>query len=292
MKLKEYRIPMPLTLDEYRLGQQWTEIELLRETLQTSSTCVTFYDHVNEQERSEIITEKVPHALQSKLTSSTPMTHRKYHIKDQQSKLFDFFLFKPKIELILDEYSWDRWPYTLTIVENLENDVRIVIQSCCQPLSSSSIDPTSHRCFSLTNEQTKALKDYELINISERCEERREYRADEDPTRNVSRKKAQLLPLQANSRWYENTTRNHPLVCVCKLIELVMLSEGHGDSSLLTKATNRLIVRLRSSLVFVAIPSASVVVGEQNSTRTLPSLPSEDDLSSRSVDRSDDREHS
>ena len=118
MKLKEYRIPIPLTLNEYHLGQQWTELELLKETLQTSSTCITVYEHVNEQERLEIIQDKIPLTLKTNITSSTLLTHKKYNIKEPTSKFFEFLFFKTKTNLILDEYSWDNWPYTLTIIEN------------------------------------------------------------------------------------------------------------------------------------------------------------------------------
>lgn len=60
MKLKEYRIPLPLTLDEYRLGQQWTENELLKETFPTCSTCRIMNEQITEEKRTEIIRKKFP----------------------------------------------------------------------------------------------------------------------------------------------------------------------------------------------------------------------------------------
>jgi hypothetical protein len=238
MKLKEYRIPIPLTLDEYHLGQQWTELELIKETLQTCSTCVTICDNISEQERLEIFQEKIPLTLQTQITSSTQMTHKKYNIKDQTPKFLECFLFKSKSDLILDEYSWDNWPYTLTVIENLEYYIRIIIQSCYR----STITDDHQFVFSLNDEQMKYLKDYEIINIAERLDEKKDYRVDEDPTRNISIKKPHLLPLQLNTKWYENWPKNQSSMCVYKLIELITFNEKNDEKSFFTKATNKLLV--------------------------------------------------
>jgi len=243
MKLKEYRIPMPLTLDEYHLGQQWTEIELIKENLKTCSTSITIYDTINEQERFKIINEKVPLTLQSNITSSTIMTHKKYNIKDPKSKLFQLFLFKSKTDLILDEYSFDNWPYTLTIIESLDYSIRIIIQSYYINNSLLLLNQNSQFYFSLNDEQMKYLKDYEIINITERLDEKKEYRLDEDPTRNISVKKPNLLPLQLNTKWYENLPKNQTSMCAYKLIELIILNEKNDQKSFFTKTTNKILVK-------------------------------------------------
>lgn len=82
------------------------------------------------------------------------------------------------------------WPYTLTIIENLDHSFRILIQSYYinDHLSIINNARNSQFYFSLTEEQMKYLKDYEIINIAERIDEKKEYRIDEDPTRNISRK--------------------------------------------------------------------------------------------------------
>ncbi|CAF0849875.1 unnamed protein product [Adineta ricciae] len=237
MKLKEYRIPMPLSLDEYHLGQQWTEIELLKETLQTCATHVTMFENITEQERMKIINDKVPLPLRDKISFLTPMTHRQYQIKDQKSKFFNFVFFKPKTDLVLDEYSWDSWPYTLTIVENLENSIRIIVQSYCQTNSPLAINQNCQVYFPLNTDQMRISKDYEIINVSERLDEKRDYRIDEDPTRNISLKKPNLLPLELNSKWYENQSS----ICVYKIVELMMLNDSNEEKSFLSKATNKII---------------------------------------------------
>jgi hypothetical protein len=243
MKLKEYRIPLPLTLDEYRRGQQWTENELLKETIQTYSTSIIFDNYFNEEKRLEIINEKIPLNLKSYITSSTLITHKKYHIKNQKSKFFELFFFNSKTDLILDEYAFNNWPYTLTIIENLDYSLRIFIQSYYIN------HHLSQFYFSLTDEQMKYLKDYEIINIAERFEEKnKDYRIDEDPTRNISRKKPNILPLQLNTKWYENWPKTQPSMCVYKLIEVILFNE----KSFFTKATNKLLVeKKRISLFFV-----------------------------------------
>lgn len=58
MRLKEYRIPIPLILDEYQLGKQGIEIQLIKEILQICSTYFTIYEHTTEQECSDIINGK------------------------------------------------------------------------------------------------------------------------------------------------------------------------------------------------------------------------------------------
>jgi hypothetical protein len=238
MKFKEYRIPMPLTLNEYRLGQQWTENELFQEIF---PTCIT----MNDQKRLEIIEEKIPVNLKSNITSETLITHKKYNLKDQKPKFLGLLFSNSKTDLILDEYSFDNWPYTLTIIENLDYSIRIIIQSYYinNHLSNIYQNSNSQLYFSLNNEQMKYLKDYEIINISERLEDKKDYRIDEDPTRNVSRKKPYLLPLQLNTKWYENWPNNQESMCVYKLIELIIFNE----ESFFTKATNKLIVKIKIS---------------------------------------------
>lgn len=246
MKLKEYRIPIPLTLDEYRLGQQWTEIELLKETFRSSSSSLTIYDHPSEQERSDLIREKIPVTLKTNITSSTTMTHKQYNIKDQIPKFVELLLVKSKADLVLDEYCWDDWPYTLTIIENVDFHLRVIIQSYYRHNHLTSIthsNPNLQLFFSLNEDQMKCLKEYEIINITERLEEK-EYRSDEDPTRTYSARKPHLLPLQLNMKWYENWPRTHSSMCVYKLIELVMFDER----SLLNKATNKILVSLSLTL--------------------------------------------
>jgi len=235
MKLKEYRIPIPLTLDEYRLGQQWTEIELFKETLQTCSTSITIYDNLTEEKRLEILNEKIPLNLKSNITSTTIVQHKKYNLKDQKPKFLELFFLNTKTELILDEYSFNNWPYTLTIIENFDYSIRIIIQSYYINHNNNN----SHLYFSLNNEQIKYLKDYEIINIAERLDDKNDYRIDEDPTRNISKKKPNILPLEFNTKWYENWPKNQPLMCVYKLIELIIFNE----KSFFTKATNKFLVK-------------------------------------------------
>lgn len=238
MKFKEYCIPLPLTLDEYRRGQQWTENELLKESFQTCSTSILLDEQLVDEKRVKIINEKLPFSYRTHLTSSTNITHKKYHIKNPKSKLFDFFRLHSKTDFILDEFSFNNWPYTLTILENLDHSLRIFIQSFYM---NNMLNQSEHSqlYFALNDEQMKDFNQYEIINIAERIEEKKDYRIDEDPTRNISRKKPHILPLQLNSKWYENWPNNQPSMCVYKLIELIHCN----DKSLLTKATNKLLVR-------------------------------------------------
>lgn len=241
MKLKEYRIPLPITLDEYRRGQQWTEIELLKETFQTSSTSLILNESITDEKHLQIIYEKLPFSFKSHLTPSMMITHKKYQIQNPKNKFFDFFLLNSKADLILEEYSINSWPYTLTILENLDHSLRILIQSFYINNHLAMLNQTdnSHVYFALNDQQIKALNEYEIINIAERLEEKKDYRIDEDPTRNFSRKKPHLLPLQFNSKWYEHWPRNQPSMCVYKLIELIIFNE----KSFITKATNKLLVK-------------------------------------------------
>jgi len=251
MKLKEYRIPIPLTLEEYRLGQQWTENELFKENLQT---CRTIYNNITEEKRLEIIKEKIPLNLKSIITSSTIITHKIYNFKDQKPKFIEFFFLNTKTDLILDEYSFNNWPYTLTIIENLDNSIRIIIQSYYinNNLSIINNNQNSQIYFSLNDEQIKYLKDYEIINISERLDDKKDYRIDEDPTRNISIKKPDLLPLELNTKWYENWPNNQPSMCVYKLIELIIFNE----KSFFTKATNKFLVKF---FFFVVVENISPI---------------------------------
>ncbi|CAM4816123.1 unnamed protein product [Rotaria magnacalcarata] len=241
MRLKEYRIPIPLTLDEYRLGQQWTEIELLKETLETCTTCIKIYDNITEQERLNIINEKIPLELKNNITSSTIITHKKYNIKDQTPKFLELLFSKPKTDLMLDEYSWDNWPYTLTIIENTDYYIRIIIQSYYINNNLSIINNNSPLNFPFNSEQIKYLKEYEIINIAERLDEKNDYRIDEDPTRNSSMKKPNILPLQLNTKWYENWPNQKSSMWVHKLIELIIVNENNDGKSFFTKTTDKIL---------------------------------------------------
>ncbi|CAF0839478.1 unnamed protein product [Rotaria sordida] len=170
------------------------------------------------------------------------MTHKKYNIKDQTPKFLELFFFKSKNDLILDEYSWDNWPYTLTIIENIDYYIRIIIQSYYRNNNLSFINNNNSQLyFTLNNEQIKYLKDYEIINIAERLDEKKDYRLDEDPTRNLSIKKPNILPLQLNTKWYENWSNNQSSMCVYKLIELIIFNENNDEKSFLTKTTNKIL---------------------------------------------------
>ena len=240
MKFKEYRIPLPLTLDEYRRGQQWTENELLKETFQTCSTLILLDEQITDEQHAKIIWEKLPFSYKSHLAPSTSITHKKYRIQNSKSKLFDFFLLNTKADFILDEFSFNNWPYTLTILENVEYSLRIFIQSFYVNNHLTMFNRAEHCQFYFpwnNDDERKSFNQYEIINIAERFDEKKDYRIDEDPTRNFSRKKPHLLPLQLNSKWYENWPSHQPSMCVYKLIELILFNE----KSLLTKATNKLL---------------------------------------------------
>lgn len=281
MKLKEYRIPIPLTLDEYRLGQQWTENELLKETFQNCSTCLTIFDHVNEQERLDIIKDKIPNTWKTNITAATLMTHKRYNVKDQIPKYVEVLFLKSKTDLILDEYCWDDWPYTLTIIENVEHNMRILIRSYYRNNHLMSINETNTRnlqvFYSIDDEQTKYLRDYEIINIAERLDAK-EYRSDEDPTKVSSMKKPHLLPLQLNARWYENWPASQSSMCVYKLIELVMVDGKSDEKSFLGKAANKVLVSSNRIKSVNRTFCLQVVHHHQNTKNALSSFSSEINL--------------
>jgi hypothetical protein len=244
MKLKEYRIPMPLSLEEYRLGQRWTEMEMLKETFHRCSDHLTICDHLDSNDRSALIEEKIPFHLRARIDSSTAFIHKQYRITDQLPKLIGLFFSTSDHNLILDEYSWDQWPYTLTIIENNASRLRVIIQSYHRNNLVTCIHQSHNLSlfYSIGNEQLKHLKDYEVINIAERIDHK-DYRSDEDPTCNVSLKKPHLLPISADGKWYEQWSQTRASTCVYKLIELVFNDETHSQHSLIDRMTSRILVK-------------------------------------------------
>ena len=245
-KFKEYRIPMPLTLDEYRLGQRWTENELIKEMFENCSTCLTIFDHRDENERAQMLKEKFSTNLPMKINATTTMTHKRYNVKDQIPKYVENFFFKTKNEIFLDEFSWEIWPFTFTIIENVDFHWRIVIRSYHENHHSTNLYETNRKIlknfYSIDDEQEKFLRDFEILNIAERLDGK-DYRIDEDPTKSSSRKRTNLLPLEINSKWFENFPKTRSSMCVFKLIELVVLDE----KSLVNKAMNKFLVRFSFS---------------------------------------------
>ncbi|CAF0741267.1 unnamed protein product [Didymodactylos carnosus] len=216
MRYKEFRIPLPLTVDEYKIGQQWTELQILRETWISCQNCVTFID---EPKKEYEISASVHRPLKG------IHTHKKYNLTNQTPKFLDLISSKSSGNGIeLDECSWYDYPYTLTIIKNEEHRITITIQSVYLQDSGTTDNP-----FHLTKDQLDK-RTIEIINIASKVND--DYKKEEDPLLCQS-KKIERNPFSKS--WWESLTSNHqhnqaekhssqlddvPIMCCYKLVEI------------------------------------------------------------------------
>ncbi|NXH83320.1 PITM2 protein, partial [Edolisoma coerulescens] len=198
MLIKEYRIPLPMSVEEYRIAQLYMIQKKSRE-----ETC-------GEGSGVEIL-ENRPYV--DGPGGSGQYTHKVYHIGMHIPSWFRSIL--PKAALRVEEESWNAYPYTRTrytcpFVEKFSIDIETYYKT----------DPGDHNnVFNLsTAEKRQTILD--PIDIVKDPIPPHEYKAEEDPKlyKSVKTKRGPL-----SEDWiqeYKNNPGKYPVMCAYKLCKV------------------------------------------------------------------------
>ncbi|XP_072514184.1 membrane-associated phosphatidylinositol transfer protein 2-like isoform X4 [Salminus brasiliensis] len=198
MLIKEYRIPMPMSVEEYRIAQLYMIQKKSREESEGEGSGVE-------------ILENRPYT--DGPGGSGQYTHKVYHIGQHIPSWFRSIL--PKAALRVEEESWNAYPYTRTrytcpFVEKFSID----IETYYKPDTG-----TQNDVFSLSSAE-KRQRDIDPIDIVKDVIAPHEYLAEEDPKLYKS-VKTQRGPLTDD--WIEeinHTPGQMPVMCAYKLCKV------------------------------------------------------------------------
>ncbi|XP_066507092.1 membrane-associated phosphatidylinositol transfer protein 2 isoform X4 [Hoplias malabaricus] len=198
MLIKEYRIPMPMSVEEYRIAQLYMIQKKSREESEGEGSGVE-------------ILENRPYT--DGPGGSGQYTHKVYHIGQHIPSWFRSIL--PKAALRVEEESWNAYPYTRTrytcpFVEKFSID----IETYYKPDTG-----TQNDVFSLSSAE-KRQRDIDPIDIVKDVMAPHEYLAEEDPKLYKS-VKTQRGPLSDD--WIEEINHNlgqMPVMCAYKLCKV------------------------------------------------------------------------
>ncbi|KAL0965765.1 hypothetical protein UPYG_G00285430 [Umbra pygmaea] len=197
MLIKEYRIPMPMSVEEYRIAQLYMIQKKSRE------------ESCGEGSGVEILENK-PYV--DGPGGSGQYTHKVYHIGKHIPSWFCSIL--PQAALRVEEESWNAYPYTRTrytcpFVEKFSID----IETYYKP------DAGTQECFNLSLAEKRA-RTVDPIDIVKDYIAPHEYLVEEDPKLYVS-EKTQRGPLTDN--WIELITQEstqNTVMCAYKLCKV------------------------------------------------------------------------
>ncbi|XP_017344550.1 membrane-associated phosphatidylinositol transfer protein 2 isoform X6 [Ictalurus punctatus] len=198
MLIKEYRIPMPMSVEEYRIAQLYMIQKKSREESEGEGSGVE-------------ILENRPYT--DGPGGSGQYTHKVYHIGQHIPSWFRSIL--PKAALRVEEESWNAYPYTRTrytcpFVEKFSID----IETYYKPDTGN-----QNNVFNLSSAE-KRQRDIDPIDIVKDVIAPHEYLAEEDPKLYKS-VKTQRGPLSDN--WIQEIGHNPgkiPIMCAYKLCKV------------------------------------------------------------------------
>ncbi|XP_039936685.1 membrane-associated phosphatidylinositol transfer protein 2 isoform X6 [Hirundo rustica] len=198
MLIKEYRIPLPMSVEEYRIAQLYMIQKKSRE-----ETC-------GEGSGVEIL-ENRPYV--DGPGGSGQYTHKVYHIGMHIPSWFRSIL--PKAALRVEEESWNAYPYTRTrytcpFVEKFSIDIETYYKT----------DPGDHNNVFNLSAAEKRQTILDPIDIVKDPIPPHEYKAEEDP-RLYKSVKTKRGPLSED--WiqeYKNNPGKYPIMCAYKLCKV------------------------------------------------------------------------
>ncbi|KAI9560426.1 hypothetical protein GHT06_014443 [Daphnia sinensis] len=165
MLIKEFRIPMPLSVDEYQFGQLYAfSVESLNNT--------------GGGEGIEVIrSEPFKDVQMNNARHSGQYTYKIYHMGSKAPGFVKAFM--PKGSLEFHEESWNAYPYSKTVITNpkfMKENFQVTIESVHHP-GGSDVD----NILGLSEEM---LKEREVVHIDIANDKisSKDYKADLDPT--------------------------------------------------------------------------------------------------------------
>lgn len=196
MIIKEFRVVLPITVEEYQVGQLYSVAEASKNETGGGEGIQVLKNHPFEN---------VP-LLNGKFTTGQ-YTYKIYHLA---SKVPAFIrLLAPKGSLEIHEEAWNAYPYCKTVITNpdyMKNNFVISIETMHCPDRGE--QDNAHE---LTPEKLK-IRDVIFIDIANDSVETRDYKETEDPTKFRSEKTGRG-PL--TGKWQGTA---NPVMCAYKLV--------------------------------------------------------------------------
>ena len=192
-RIIEYRITLPLTVDEYKIGQLYSVAEASRK--ETGGG-----DGVEIRENRPFIREEC-----EEYGSSGQYTYKIMHLEHKLPKFITRLgLFEPQ-DLQLHEKAWNAYPYCKTVYSNswMKNDFHIIITTWHR------IGKDEENVHKLDEE---TLKEREIVNIdiADNSLFTGEYNVEEDPSKFKSEKTGRG-PLKEG--WIEDSSIQPKMTC-------------------------------------------------------------------------------
>ncbi|XP_034025783.1 phosphatidylinositol transfer protein beta isoform [Thalassophryne amazonica] len=193
--IKEYRVVLPITVEEYQVGQLYSVAEASK----------------NETGGGEGI-EVLKNEPYEKDGEKGQYTHKIYHLKSRVPGFVK--LVAPEGSLVFHEKAWNAYPYCRTIVTNeyMKDNFEIKIETWHKP------DTGSHENVHGLDKNT--WKGIQVVNIDiadRRQVEDKDYKPDEDPAIFKSVKTGRG-PLGPNWKKELATKTDGPKMCAYKLV--------------------------------------------------------------------------
>ncbi|KAF2076177.1 hypothetical protein CYY_002530 [Polysphondylium violaceum] len=192
MLVKEFRVVLPLTVDEYRVGQLYS---VAKTSSQETSNGEGVEVLINEPYKNE----EEGHEGQ--------FTHKIYHLGSRLPGWIRALI--PSSALKLEERAWNAYPYCKTVLKSpfLGDSFTFIIES-----RHAQDNGSTENIHNLSAKDLKS-RDLEVIDITNDVD-KKEYKAEEDPTL-VKSEKANRGPLK-KGEWMNS--QDHPVMCCYKLV--------------------------------------------------------------------------
>lgn len=204
MIIKEFRIVLPMTVEEYQVAQLYSvALASKNETGGGEGIEVLSNEPFTEQTG---VQPKYP-LLNGKYTAGQ-FTHKIYHLASKVPKIVK--LIAPRGSLRIHEEAWNAFPYCRTIVSNpdyMQDKFVIKIESIHLPDSGDT--ENAHGLDQETLDKREVVK----IDIANDPVDARDYKADEDPTKFKSTKTGRGPLVGPN--WERQC---NPVMCCYKLV--------------------------------------------------------------------------
>nr|CAH0110947.1 unnamed protein product [Daphnia galeata] len=198
MIIKEFRIPMPLSVDEYQFGQLYAfSVESLNNTGGGEGIEVLRSEPFND-------------VLLNNTRHSGQYTYKIYHMGSKAPGFMKHLM--PKGSFEFHEESWNAYPYSKTVITNpkfMKEDFQLVIESMHHDGG-----PDVDNILNLSQEMLK-LREVVHVDIANDKVSSKDYKADLDPTIFRS-KKTGRGPL--NGTWLKSEKSKKSLMTCYKLV--------------------------------------------------------------------------
>jgi len=164
MIIKEYRITMPISVDEYKIGQLYAVAEASRNETGGGDGVEILLNEPFEN-----------NPLMGNQFSAGQYTKKKYYMANKIGPLIRAFM--PKSALLLEENAWNAYPYCRTILTNdyMKQDFTLTIESL--HLADRGEQENVHRL----SREDLAKREVVRIDIAADPPEASDYKSTEDP---------------------------------------------------------------------------------------------------------------